>query len=314
MKNSPILFMSPGCGACIEQKKILDDYFSSKGKSVTLSQINVDRFPDKFKFIKVTPTWAFPIGNQKYMLHPGIISEPSILVNSRKSGFGNVLPQLKSLSICGKTFPDGKEFNVPSSFYNEVEDKWGTGNDTLNAGIGGYRSLGPENIEELYSAGYYNNIRMAHPSDQLGTALYLNRTCNKTGSTLESPGMLNGPNPQIDDNTTGFGNKYRRSRFGSLYKNSMGPAYNHNPLIKENVYSGGVQNEGPRPQGVDSPNTFIGNAPLYGLSFGKKSSKLSNTLFGSNKKTVKKKKKVVIGEGSEIKLTGKKIKVKNPKR
>jgi hypothetical protein len=57
----------------------------------------------------------------------------------------------------------------------------------------------------MYSNNYFNNIRMAHPADQLGTSLYLNRSCNK--STLSnSPGMIfDSKNPQIVDMTTTFG-------------------------------------------------------------------------------------------------------------
>ena len=292
MKNESILFMSPGCGACVQQKKILDDYYRSKGKSSTIKMVNVDRFPDKFDFIKVTPTWAVPQGDQKYALYPGI-KDPS---RSGRSAFGkSFYDGINNLDYYGKNFPNGKGFDVGTSFYGSVEKVWGKGDDTLNAGVGGSRSLGPNNITEMYSSGYLNNIRMAHPSDQLGTAINLNRECNKTSTMSESKGLVyDSTNPQIVDNTTGFG---RRSRFGGLYS-QMGPAseIGNQYLIKKDtgkqLFSGAQQNEGSRPYGVKS-NTYIGQAPLYNpIGFGKK--------------------KKNIGEGSVLKLSRKnKIKVKN---
>ena len=293
-EKSIILFMSPGCGACVRQEQILDNYFRSKGKSITISKINIDRFPNKFKFIKFTPTWAFSQGNQKYALYPGGIEDPSMIENmSRKSHFGSetLLPNINDLAFYGKNFPDGKGFNTTQSFYGNIENTWGTGDDTLNAGIGGTRSLGPDNIGEMYSNGYLNNIRMAHPSDQLGTALNLNRSCNKT-TNVSSPGLIfDSPNPQIV--STGFG---RKQRFGNL---NMGPAIESQYLISKDtgneLYSGARQNENTRPYSVKS-NTYIGQAPVYN-PIGESKSFAS---FGKKK----------IGEGSVLKIKNGKVKVK----
>jgi hypothetical protein len=340
MLNKIIVFMSPTCGACVQQKEIMNSYF--KGKVPTnISMVNVDRFPDKLNFIEYTPTWAFPQGNETYALKPGVISDLSNVIK-RKNNFRfgaekKLLPNINNLAVYGKNFPDNKGFDIPNSFYGNVEKVWGTGVNTLDAGVGGSRSLGPGNVGEMYSNGYFNNIRMAHPADQLGTALYLNRNCNtdrKTSTVKEAPGMIfNSPNPQIVDNTTGFGRK-RRSRFGGLYS-QMGPAFeigNQYLISKDTgkqLFSGARQNELPRPYSVNNKAEYIGNAPIYNpLKFGKK--KLSKKSVPSKKsvlsgkkavnikisikrksKVGSKKKKCCIGEGSVLSLSKGKIKVKN---
>ena len=43
-----LLFMSPDCGACKSQKKIINDYLKSTGKKDKISMINVDIHPGKF--------------------------------------------------------------------------------------------------------------------------------------------------------------------------------------------------------------------------------------------------------------------------
>ena len=285
-----LLFTSPSCGACVTQEKILHDYFRSKGKRAVINKINVDRFPGKFPFIQFTPTWAFPQGNQKYALYPSIIDDPKMIESvkstsfgKRKSRFGEktLLPGINDLEVYGKNFPNGQGFSTPKSFYGTVEDVWGKGYDTLNAGIGGTRSLGPDRVGEIFSNDYVNNIRMAHPSDQLGTALNLNRTCNTKGSVLESPGLIyDSKNPQIVSSTTGFG---RKSRFGNLYS-QMGPAseignqYLINKDTGKQLYSGARQDELPRPYSVKTG--YVGQATEYKpkLSFGKKSKKVKKCL------------------------------------
>ena len=319
MANSPILFMSPNCGACIKQEKILRDYFMSIGKQAVIKLINVDRFPGKFKDIQFTPTWAFPQGGDKYKLYPNIIEDPKMIKSvssfgKRRSQFGN---EFNSLAIYGKNFPDNKGFDIPQSYYGTVENIWGKGDDTLNAGIGGTRSLGPDNIGKMYSNAFVNEIRMAPPGTQLETAINLNRACNidKNPSTMKSsPGMIfDSPNPQIVDNTTGFGRRKRRSRFGNLYS-QMGPAseignqYLINKDTGNQLYSGARQNETPRPYSIKS-STYIGQAPVYNpiksASFGKKKK--------SKKVKVKQvKKKCYIGEGTILTVSKRsgKIKVK----
>jgi hypothetical protein len=130
---------------------------------------------------------------------------------------------------------------------------------------------------------------MAHPSDQLGTALNLNRTCATlhTPSTLQtSAGLVYGSkSPQIVDMTTGFGRRRKRGpRFGGLY-HQMGPAseIGNQYLINKNtgkqLYSGAQQFEGPRPSYINNKEIYIGQVktpynPLKGSKsfpeFGKK--------------------------------------------
>ncbi len=213
--NKPILFKQDGCGACIEQDKYLHENFSG-----TIYQVNLSKFPNQFEFIQFTPTWAIPLGGDRYRLFSEIVKTPQQLERlntfgrKRGSRFGNktALPGINDLQVYGKNFQDGQGFKTNNSFYKTIENDWGKGNDTLNAGIGGSRSLGPNNINQMYSSDYLNNIRMAHPSDQLGTALALNRTCNTKGSMSSAPGLVSGSgNPQIVDGTTGaqFGKKKR---------------------------------------------------------------------------------------------------------
>jgi len=300
MANKIILFTSPKCGACIQQEKILREYF--KDKRATIYTINIDKFPQKFKFVKFTPTWAFPMGGEKYKLYTNIIDDPKMLMSvnsfgSRKSRFGEKLYDgINNLAVYGKNFPDNKGFEIPNSFYQDVENKWGKGDETFNAGLGS-RGLGPGNSSEMYSNNYVNNIRMAQPADQLGTALYMNRTCNtmhKPSSMLEDAGMIyNASNPQIVNNTTGFGYKKRSnrfSRFGSGLYQQMGPAseIGNQYLISKNtgkqLFSGARQDELPRPQGVQNKQIYVGQATEY----------RPNMLYGKRKakKTVKAKKLV----------------------
>jgi hypothetical protein len=263
VNNRPLLFFAKGCGACVAQEQILQSFGNLK-----VVKIDVDHFPKLSKFVKVTPTWAFPKGNESYVLHEGLIDKNILL--KRGSKFGNEI--LNSLAVYGKNFPDNKGFDIPNSFYNNVEKVWGKGTNTLDAGIGGTRSLGPDNIKDMYSNNYFNNIRMAHPSDQLGTALFLNRTCNtesNKSTTSKSTGLIfDSKNPQIVDNTTSFGNRSRKKNsFGNLYR-QMGPAFEigNQYLINKDtgkqLYSGAQQNESPRPYSVKT-NDYIGRVIPY---------------------------------------------------
>jgi len=362
MEKSPILFMSPTCPACIHQKEVLAKYSEATGKPLTVYTVNIDNFPNDFPFVKSLPTWIFPTGDGKnYKVRAEIIENPNFSFGARKrrgrkSRFGEtLLPNINNLAVYGKNFPNGEGFNISESYSNTIEKNWGTGTNALNAGVGGTRSLGPENIGEMYSNEYVNNIRMAHPADQLGTALYLNRSCNTDHkpSTMEnSPGMIyNASNPQIVDNNTGFGKRNKRvSRFGKGLYSQMGPAYEigNQYLINQNtgqqLYSGGRQNDLPRPYGIENKTIYVGQAPLYNpigdvksFSFGKRvktkvkptvkskvKPKVTSKKIMSGKKAVnikisiKRKSKAgtnnyKIGEGSTLILSkkSKKIKVKN---
>jgi hypothetical protein len=285
-----ILFMSPECGACKSQKQQINDYLKSNGKTAKISVINVDQHPDKFKFVEVLPTWMFLLPKKKCIIKTGII-EPRQLFGGRSSSFGKeLLPGINDLAYYGKEFPNGKGFDISNSHYQNVEAVWGKGDDTLNAGVGGSRSLGPDKVTEMYTSKYLNDIRMAHPSDQLGTALALNRACNiEKNKSSKSVGLVanSSSGPQIVDTTTGFGRRRRSSRFGYSLYSQMGPAYeigNQYLIDRETgnkLYSGARQFETPRPNKVTTG--FIGQAPGYEAnkydissfisSFGKKSKK-----------------------------------------
>jgi len=316
--NKPVLFLSSTCGACKLQKEILDRYFKTK-RNISVIYLDDPKNDGKFQNIEATPTLGIPRSDGTMEIYEGVIENPAMLETmsfgsrrrttkrstKRKSRFGAqtppLYPNINNLAVYGKNFPDYKGFDIPQSYYGTVENKWGKGDDTLNAGIGGTRSLGPDNIGEMYSNGYVNNIRMAQPADQLGTALYLNRACNidrKESTVAAAPGMIyDAKNPQIVSNTTGFGRQgkrnvpgKRRSRFGGLYS-QMGPASeigNQYLIAKDTgkqLYSGARQNEGPRPYSVNNKEIYIGQAPVYN-PLGAAS---SFPAFGKNKSTVKRK-------------------------
>jgi glutaredoxin len=279
MKNSskiylgpnPVMFGDSSCPACMAQiKMLMDKYPNEKIIYYDLSKYDAPQFiTDRDGSISM-PTWVFPDGK----IHRGVIKDLSKLIKKRQSAFGKctagdgTVPVLDSLVQCGKNFPGGEGNLIPNSFSQTIKEKWGT--DYLNAGIGGFRSLGPNSNDTYYSNNYFNDIRMAHPSDQLGTSLALNRTCNQMKSNVgdNTYGLIyNSPNPQI----VGFGRKApckknRKNNFGYLY-NQMGNAYANAPLVSWNtvrgLYGGGIQNDLPRPRSVQNKDIFIGQVNDY---------------------------------------------------
>lgn len=307
MPEKIILFTTPDCGACQKQNKILQAYAAKLNKEIVINEVNVDKFPDRFGFVDVTPTWLVlqPDTPNVYFKYQGIIEEDDLIemiVNGSSSsfgrrhavkrsgfgsklieklkkkakrsnfGFGNaksLMENINNLAFYGKNFPNGEGFNIPNSFYQNIEDKWGAGGTALNAGIGGARSLGPGNAESLFTNGYVNNIRMVPPGSTDDTFLSGNRyhaMLNNNNNNVY-PGLVSDSNnPQIVDKNTGFGLRKRLSRFGSLYR-QMGPIPHSNYLVNANtgvqLFSGAQQFEPPRPSGVNDPETFIGQAKLY---------------------------------------------------
>ena len=324
MSNKVILFTNPDCGACVKQNEVLQAYAAKINKNISINEVNVNNFPDKFQFVEATPTWAVKLDGNNYFKYEGVIDDDEdlgMIVNANNSSFGMVkrtqnknklIKKLKSkkkgrrsnyrfrfgnkkplmeninnLAFYGKNFPNGKGFNIPNSFYENVENKWGTDSATLNAGIGGARSLGPGNAEKVFTNDYVNNIRMVPPGSTDDVFLRGNRDhamLNNKNNNIY-PGMISDSNnPQVV-NMTGFGLRRRRARFGSLYR-QMGPPYGElgsNYLVGRNtgrqLFSGAQQFEPPRPRGVNDPDTYIGTAKLY------------NPLqrFGRKRKTAKKK-------------------------
>jgi thiol-disulfide isomerase/thioredoxin len=327
MPEKIILFTTPECGACQKQNEVLQAYAAKLNREIVINEVNVDKFPDRFGFIEVTPTWLViqPDTPNQYFKYEGIIDEDDLLemiVNESsssfgrgravkrsrfgsqlinklrkkaRSGFGNAKPlmeNINNLAFYGKNFPNGQGFNIPNSFYENIEDKWGAGGTALNAGIGGARSLGPGNAGKLFTNDYVNNIRMVPPGSTDDTFLSGNRyhaMLNNNNNNVY-PGLVSdSKNPQIVDKNTGFGSRKRLSRFGSLYR-QMGPPYGlkgNNYLVGPNtgrqLFSGAQQFEPPRPGGVNDPELYIGTAKLY------------NPLnrFGNKRKTTVKRKTMV---------------------
>ena len=343
MNKVPILFTSKTCGACIQQLNLLSDYF--KGKSVNIMTVDVDKH--NVPFIHFTPTWYVPNKKGSYNVYNSIINntkdfdklvfKESAFGKKRRCRFGkdtSYLPQMGNWAKYGRNFPDGGGFNMPNSFNKDITNKWGTGNSALVCGTLG-RELGPGNFNNVLSNEYVNNIRMAQPNDQLGTELYLNRSCNIQRNLNKSdPGMIyDSLNPQIVPMSTGFGKKRRTqvSKFGNYLYSQMGPAYGNQYLITKDtvkeLYGGALNNNNVRPSGVQNKNIYIGKAPVYNPlnDFGKRKTKVKKTVCV--KKCVKKDKvcvkkgkvcvkkticvkKCKVGEGSVLTIKGNKVRVK----
>jgi hypothetical protein len=352
MNKVPILFTSKTCGACINQLELIKKHFKSNNNAF-INIIDVDKH--NVPFIQYTPTWYIPNKNGGYSVYDSVISNPKDfdklvtkgsafgkkrkLRKSRKTRFGenngpSYLPQLGTWEKYGKNFPDKDGFNIPPSFSNKIEKTWGK--DALISGTLG-RDQGPGNFNNVLTNGYLNDIRMAQPNDQLGTELYLNRTCNinrNVSTNAASPGMIfNSPNPQIVSMNTGFG---KRSKFGDsfLYR-QMGKAYGtqyiKEPDTVKKLYGGALTDNLPRPNKVQNKNEFIGQAPPYNPlnNFGKKDKvkvkakkvkvKAKKVKVCVTKKSIKDKLKksikkcIIVGEGSILTVKGNKIKVKKAK-
>jgi hypothetical protein len=352
MSNKIILFTNPECGACIQQNEVLQAYAAKLNREFIINKVNVDDFPDKFEFVEVTPTWAINLDGNNYYKHEGVIEDDEYLgmiVNASGSSFGKkkrlkcveLIKKLKSkkkgrrsnfrfgsnksplmeninnLAFYGKNFPNGQDFNIPNSFYENVEETWGTGSATLNAGIGGARSLGPGNAEKIFTNDYVNNIRMVPPGSTDDTFLSGNRyhaMLNNNNNNVY-PGLVSDSNsPQIVDKNTGFGSRSRRSRFGSLYR-QMGPPYGlqgNNYLVGPNtgrqLFSGAQQFEPPRPGGVNDPDTYIGTAKLYNplQRFGNKRKMLKKKTKPVKRKTMVKRKNKTHTKGMKLNDSDKK--------
>ena len=259
------MFTSNTCGACHQQIELLSKHFK-KNKNVKIMIVDVDKY--NVDFIEYTPTWYIPNNKGSFSVYNGVIKNKrdfNKLVRFSSTRFG---PEIDSLAKNGKNFPGGGGFNVNKTFMNETEDKWGKGNDALISGSLG-RDQKPGKFNNVLSNNYVNNIRMARPNDDLGSALYLNRTCNATGEN-KYPGMVyDSKNSQIVSNTN-FGRK--KNSFGYNY---WGKAYSKDYLMEadtvKKMNGGGIQNENIRPGSVSNKDIYIGKSPEYKpLSFGKK--------------------------------------------
>jgi len=301
--NSAVMFGSSDCPACLSQVKMIKDHLKF-GEIVyyDLKQYDAPEFITERDGSYSMPTWVLPDGT----IHKGVITNKRLfgnLVKKRTTNFGasdEFLPQLGVLAKYGKDWPNGQGLEIPNSFMTDVENKWGTGEKVLDAGLVG-RELGPGNTDKIFSQNYFYQPRMSQPGGQLGTFERLNRTCNivkNPASKLEVPGMFpDSTNQQI----VGFGKK-KRSQFGKLY-NQMGPAYGSQYIVDKdtirNIYGGGLQDEYPRPQKVNNKDIYIGQAKVY--------NPLNVPSFG-----LKKSKKRVIKEGTVLTLKkGGKIKIRN---
>jgi hypothetical protein len=268
--SSPVLFGDSHCPACLAQVKLLMDSVGQGGVVYyDLSRFDAPDFIADRNGSVSMPTWVFPDGT----IHRGVIRKnlKSLVKNNRNSRFGKCdsgdpdIPQLDSLAKCGKNFPGGGGMNIPNSFMNTIKDKWG--DDYLNAGIGGVRSLPPgqAGIDKYFSNNNLNDIRMAEPGGQLETMFSLNRRYNQVNNDIGTCtyGLVyDSKNPQI----VGFG-RAKKSQFGKYLYKQMGNAYENAPLVRKDtvrdLYGGAIQNNLAVPRSVQNKNIFIGQVNDY---------------------------------------------------
>jgi hypothetical protein len=328
-----------------------------------------------------TPTFILVNEGKKRIL-PGVQDEPAILELldvSGSSGFGKrkkavtikrkkvvpvkrkgrsrfgqdvaqnsdnyLIPQTNVLATYGRNFPNGKGFEIPNSFMNDIDNKFNNTDSALAAGMLGIKN--PADLDTILNNSNFNTLRQASPDDPLSAMLYLNRACNINNSpptTTQYPGLVyDSKNPLTVSRTTGsntFGRKKcanvrkcvltknckqkkcvsskkcketkkcKKVSFGSKLYNQMGDAYQAPEyLVNKNtvrsLYGGGIQDDLPRPSKVDT-SLYIGGFPEYKpVKFGKKANKKEKKV-----KTSKKPKKF-IGEGTVLTLKNNKIKIKN---
>ena len=160
-----VMFGDSSCPACLSQVKMLMDKF---GKNYSITYYDLSRFePPSFILERdgsySMPTWVLPDGT----IHKGVINKnlQSLVNGTRNVSFGRncvagdgTVPQIDSLAQCGKNFPGGQGMDIPNSFMNTIQNKWGS-SDYLNAGIGGFRSIGPgSSANDIYYSNNKQNI------------------------------------------------------------------------------------------------------------------------------------------------------------
>jgi hypothetical protein len=323
--NDPIMFGDKAhCIHCKHQDELLKKKFNSG--SYLYKQVTPGTRLKNGMVINAIPTWYIPKANGQGVLKEGIIkTNLKSLLQRKRTRFGNDdIPEIGTLAKYGKNFSNGEGFQTGNSWENQVTKTWG--DPTLSGTLG--REFGPGNTDQIYSNGYFNNIRMAYPGGDLDTTLNLNRSCNKYNPTPDkaypvnySAGMIyDSPNPQISS----FGKRKKRTRFGNYNLNQqMGPVPSQKYLLKpdtfNNLYAGGGQGGPVRPNKGSNEAYYINQASAYYpiksvTSFGNSRKKLHKKL----KKLLKPKKKVVrfvkpdqvkqkkqkkkVGEGSVISI------------
>jgi hypothetical protein len=262
--NIPIMFGSEDCGACVAQKKLLNDYFREKGIKINVKYYNLKtKKAPQFLLDRngsySMPTWWLPKSGK---IKKGIIQPKQLLRELPKSSkFGSFVPQIGTLAKYGKNFEDGKGFSITNSFNQATKAVW---DNPLDSGTLG-REFGPGNVGKIYENNYFNNIRMAHPAGDLATALANNRNCNTVNNnelsgTSKNLGIVfDSKNRQINSNSFGYRNLYPQ----------MGPAFEKNSqyLISKNtvknLYGGALQGEDPKPTGIRNNTIYIGTKPDY---------------------------------------------------
>jgi hypothetical protein len=275
--NDAIMFGNKEtCGHCKNQDLILKKHFNS-GHYIYKKIDPGKRFKNGM-VIKAIPTWYIPVKNGMGYLHEGTIDgKGKIKLNKliektkkRKFGFGQEIPEIGTLAKYGRNFPNGQGFNLAESWSQEINKKWG--DPTLSGTLG--REFGPGKIDQIYSNGYFNDIRMARPGGDLDTALNTNRSCNiynpnpspqggNRDPVTYTAGMIyDSKNPQI----TSFGKKKRRFGFGNLYQ-QMGPVPASNYLLNADTfnvnYAGGGQGEPARPLKGANDKLYVNSSNVY---------------------------------------------------
>lgn len=181
--NDAIMFGNKElCGHCKKQDLVLKKHF--KSGHYIYKKVSPGKRLKNGLLIKAIPTWYIPVKNGMGYLHEGLITD-KIKLNKlikqkpkkRKFGFGaDMVPEIGTLAKDGKNFPNGQGFNLAESWSQEITKKWG--DPTLSGTLGREFGPGPGKVDQIYSNGYFNDIRMARPGGDLDTALNTNRSCN----------------------------------------------------------------------------------------------------------------------------------------
>jgi len=365
--NSAIIVSADDCGACDEQKRIIKNYF--RGRNTKIPFINVDKnngnVPKEIKDSDgsfSTPTFIlYNKGEDKIKILPGVTDDPDILelLYTGNSNFGkrkpvkskkpvkakkpvkqrvrfgniqNVIPQLDTLAIYGKNFPDGKGFQIPNSYITDNLKNFNNSDSVLAASMMGISNQ--KDLDNILNNSNYNIPRQVSPNDPLGAMQYLNRTCNiaRAPSTMiESPGLIYDSKNQLTVPMTTFGKRKKvckeiknckstktckskkkcktvkkckerktckKTMFGSKLYNQMGDAYENAPLNNwdtvKNLYGGGIQDNLKRPLGVNT-DLYIGGFPTYNpIKFGRKIKKIKEGSVLTIKRTKKGKNKIKV--------------------
>ena len=240
---------------------------------------------------------------------PPKFKKPSRFGKTSRFGYDN--PQINTWKPFnsfpgGPGYLPGNNFNIPESFDNKMQTKWG---DVTESGTLG-REFGPGNHSQIYSSDYFFQPRMARPGGDLDTALNDNSKCNMLSKDNGLPGSFKSPG-LFSDSTSGlftsFGKK-KKSRYGTNTILSSYPQGKYtgivSPVLGRSIESGrgATQTTVPKINQVQSKNKWIHTENVYSPY---RSNEPSGSAFGKKSKSKK------VGPGTTLTIKNGKVKIKN---